>query len=643
MAHLSGARTQDGPRFVIGIDYGTTYTGIAWVLTTGNAPSLEDINVVMNWPPGEQQPKVPSLITYTEHRGAGWGYGIGYDAHVLSWTKMKLETPSRREAIENLCQMLEPAEDHAFNPRDASRNHSHRHLTKTPEEVLTDYLAKVAAVVRQDIRNKKDEVVLTKFPIDLVITHPAIWDARARNTTFRAASKAFTREFDIYDLPPSKVMLATEPEACAQYIMSDESVNYLKKGDCFIVVDAGGGTVDLVSYMVEAVSPKFKPRRITDASSGRYGAANIDKCFLKTFLRRRLGEEEYQKLLALGGSRGDYDGGEHTMLRPVEKGMSAKFTALKEEFKGKPGPGEDPIIGHIDLPDGIGEYDNPSQGLQHGMLAITGDDMEEMFEESVHGTLELIRQQRDLIGQCGLDLKWIFLSGGFSRSRYLHREVRRLAQENELRVVQGEDSWTAVAKGAVLIGLGVDCEPPPPNVSAPYHIGVVLAERSANYPYLEQQRYIDSFDNVVRVKDHIKWVVSKGDLVTPHEQIVKKVKIVHKITPRGKKAGRVRVVLSTHDGNSHDIYREGLNNQETVQLDYDLGKIPDSDRKNCYVNITDSRTGRTYNKVEMQLEITVSVNGFIFLDLRAGTVDDFLGRAGREGYRLAYWQKAYEL
>lgn len=33
------------------------------------------------------------------------------------------------------------------------------------------------------------------------------------------------------------------------------------------------------------------------------------------------------------------------------------------------------------------------------------DDMEEMFRSSVDGTLELIRQQRTLIGEHGLDLK----------------------------------------------------------------------------------------------------------------------------------------------------------------------------------------------------------------------------------------------
>lgn len=55
------------------------------------------------------------------------------------------------------------------------------------------------------------------------------------------------------------------------------------------------------------------------------------------------------------------------------------------------------------------------------------------------------------------------------------------------------------------MGLGVGCEKPPLVTSAPYHIGVILAERFASYYHQEDQRYTDSFDGIERAKDHIKW------------------------------------------------------------------------------------------------------------------------------------------
>ena len=45
---------------------------------------------------------------------------------------------------------------------------------------------------------------------------------------------------------PGNLMLATEPEACAHYTMrvaQDQGMTGFIKGECFVVVDAGGGTV----------------------------------------------------------------------------------------------------------------------------------------------------------------------------------------------------------------------------------------------------------------------------------------------------------------------------------------------------------------------------------------------------------------
>ncbi|RYC61790.1 hypothetical protein CHU98_g4402 [Xylaria longipes] len=283
--------------------------GVAWILTTGNTPRLDDINVVANWSPptGSAANKVPSELTYTRNQGEQWRYGIGEDAYAISWTKMNLEKPSRLQAIETLRQTLESAEQLAFDPRSGSPNQVPHHLIKTPANILTDYLAKVAAVVRRDIKDKRD--VLKKFPIDLVITHPA--------------------EFEMAELPPGYIRLATESEACAQYIMNSKGVETPRK--------------DLVSHKVNTISPNFIPTRVTDVSSGRYGAMNIDRYFVKTFLRQRLGENEYEKLLAFGAQRGEYSSGEHTVWR-------------------------------------------------------RGDDLETMFQKPVGRTLELIEQQITLVG-----------------------------------------------------------------------------------------------------------------------------------------------------------------------------------------------------------------------------------------------------
>lgn len=187
-----------------------------------------------NWQ-GAVQAKVPSKYTYTACNGTKWGYGIGPEAVVLKLTKLKLEPPSLSDALQELKTSLVDAhrlgmnEINNRNTVDVGDDFPH-YLTKSPEQIITDYLTNVAKYVRGDIRAKKDPNTLSEFPIDLVITHPAIWHDRAKNITFRAVNKAFRAEFREMELNPGNIRLVTEPEACAQYTMSNvQGVSTLRK------------------------------------------------------------------------------------------------------------------------------------------------------------------------------------------------------------------------------------------------------------------------------------------------------------------------------------------------------------------------------------------------------------------------------
>ena len=140
---------------------------------TGETPQLSDINVVQTWP-GGIGPKVPSLFTYSANAGQQWGYGIGDNAHVISWTKLELEPPSRIEALDALKNTLLTVTQLNFNDSNVIRSEIPRHLIKTYEDIITDYMIGIAACVRQDIESKRDPQTVTQFPMDFIITHPAV-------------------------------------------------------------------------------------------------------------------------------------------------------------------------------------------------------------------------------------------------------------------------------------------------------------------------------------------------------------------------------------------------------------------------------------------------------------------------------------
>lgn len=162
-------------------------------------------------------------------------------------------------------------------------------------------------------------------------------------------------------------------------------------------------------------------------------------------------------------------------------------------------------------------------------------------------------------------MQTIFLSGGFSESKYLFRRVKELCDGRGFQLLHGTDrystiepfssvrcqktnhtrSWTAVAKGAVLMGLQLGCWIPPPSKKCPFHVGVVLSQRFMHYEHHRRQRYTDSFDDVPRGNDNVKWVISKGDLIAPDEPISKTLRLVTKMTQPGHRPGSLTIVTST--------------------------------------------------------------------------------------------------
>jgi actin-like ATPase involved in cell morphogenesis len=57
------------------------------------------------------------------------------------------------------------------------------------------------------------------------------------------------------------VTLIKEPEAAALYTM--HSLDFaMKEGDAFVVCDAGGGTVDLISYEVARLTPNLQLKEL---------------------------------------------------------------------------------------------------------------------------------------------------------------------------------------------------------------------------------------------------------------------------------------------------------------------------------------------------------------------------------------------
>jgi len=84
--------------------------------------------------------------------------------------------------------------------------------------------------------------------------------------------------------------IISEPEAAAVYALDAMDPDTINIGDTFVLCDAGGGTVDLISYTVLQLKPVLKISEATTGSGTLCGSSFLNR-FFQRFLEDRLGKE----------------------------------------------------------------------------------------------------------------------------------------------------------------------------------------------------------------------------------------------------------------------------------------------------------------------------------------------------------------
>lgn len=232
---------QTTSQLVIGIDFGTTFTGVAYYVRTQTASSdpsqiAKDVAVVTIWPNSDastRSSKTPSIIAYSANPPL-WGPQVGSgDEPQVTLFKLGLE-PTTREHYR------------APDPTQAPRGHTNPLFNnrrpnisnKQPVDITADYLTGIYRYVRdQRFREQFGEHFLENQRTTYVITVPSIWSDYAQNLTKVAATRA--------GIPEGTIHLITEPEAAALYCATISEEVDLSQNDRFLVCDAGGGTVVL--------------------------------------------------------------------------------------------------------------------------------------------------------------------------------------------------------------------------------------------------------------------------------------------------------------------------------------------------------------------------------------------------------------
>ncbi|KAJ5325285.1 Heat shock protein 70 family [Penicillium brevicompactum] len=396
----------DRARLIVGLDFGTTWSRVAFGME--NCPG--DIEVIQTWPGGSNRTteKVPTLISYRGTKLA-WGYQIDYTEE------------GSKTTIQGLKLLLDESQAYRFEPARESKLLIEE-LGKTPVGVAGDYLEHVVAF-SMEILKRRFSTALKAMEIHYFLTVPAVWSDKAKDLTLRAARLA--------RVPATALTLLSEPEAAAVYAIQTMQPNSIKKNDCLIVCDAGGGTVDIITYQITQTEP-LRFAEATEGAGGVCGSIMLDEQF--EALLRRIYRDDFDKEIPQHALRAakqywqDY-------IKPTYKGV-LHGEELKET------PYQVPLPGLTDLP--------RAKDFDHGIWFMEHDQVKGIFDPIVEEIEDLIGDQLLRLKQKTLLPKAMLLVGGLGSSEYLFRQLR--ASFDGIEVMQPKNPWSAVVRGAVLRG-----------------------------------------------------------------------------------------------------------------------------------------------------------------------------------------------
>ncbi|KAH9052022.1 hypothetical protein EDB83DRAFT_2521887 [Lactarius deliciosus] len=382
--------TTDEGKMSVSIDFGTTFSGVAYGSSRIAAGKVQQI---LHWPGAmETFRKVPTCLLYDE-RG-----------QVLAWgLEAKNCQPSAR--INQVFKLfLEPhalRDQNTVDPRLPPLPPG-----KKPIHLIVDFLYCMWEYAKEQITREIGAVA------DLAITAGLVQSVGARDRDWR-----------------DRLHIITEPEAAAVHCAHLTDLHKLKPSQIFMICDAGGGTVDLAVYQILGQLATLEIAEMCARSGANCGSLFLDLRFrelVRTLLADHPAHLDAASLAYFMHSFSETE--KITYRGEVDDGSMFNFTCFNVE---------DPH--------------DPQVGLFNGELSIPGNLLRrEVFDPVVNQALELIEEQMKKVNQ---RIDALLLVGGFSGSTYLFKRVQERFGGRVKVIARPSDADTATGRGAAQYGL----------------------------------------------------------------------------------------------------------------------------------------------------------------------------------------------
>ncbi|PFH46144.1 hypothetical protein AMATHDRAFT_8154 [Amanita thiersii Skay4041] len=397
---------------VMALDIGTTFSGVSYaILEPNQVPKIHGVTQYPGQANGGDS-KIPSIVCY-DSSGKVFAVGAETDPDInpdllyedgierAEWFKLHIKLPHLNQE-----QNLKLEQMPKLPPN------------KTGVDAYGDLLAYLYQATKTYICQRQGSDIWDSVAnnVDYILTHPNGWEGKQQSELRRAARLAglVNNEADAL----KKVHFVTEGEASLHFCLSKIPTALDQHGkDGVMVVDAGGGTIDISTY--------------TRVSENNFKEIAPTECLYQgsVFVTRRA-TFFLQKLLA----RSKFNSTEiiDTMTKFFSKTTKTSFKTPSKTYFIRFGRGSD----------NDNEY-----GIKAGSLKISGHEIAGFFEPAIKGIIENIEKQSK---NSTKPIRAVFLVGGFSTSDYLFARLEEHFKSRNIKILRPDAYLNkAVPEGAV--------------------------------------------------------------------------------------------------------------------------------------------------------------------------------------------------
>ncbi|KAG2043940.1 hypothetical protein BDR03DRAFT_940307 [Suillus americanus] len=480
-------------KLVLAFDVGTTFSGVSYcMLDPGEVPVIRG---VARYPAQEHvggDSKIPSILYYDLH---GDVRAVGAEAlqeHIIEqaedegWMKLawwKLHLRAKHLPSSHI-------RDDDIKPLPHG---------KSAVEVLADFMRYLFQCARTYIQESHPHFWRSvENSIEFVLTHPNGWEGQQQQQIRRAVELAglisskeeqshvhllnegeASLHFCVTSVIASNI-LSTTPIDVSDY--SDEEDDQ-SDSQGVIVVDAGGGTIDLSAYSMKLSPTSFE--EIAPAECCLQGSVFVTSR-ARTLLQRKLsGSEHYSNPKIIEQMADIFDKSTKLRFHKPDEPSYIRFGTIRDK--------------------------DPKYDIRSGQLKLAGQDVADLFEPSIEAIIEAFEQQRRV---ASTPISMVCLVGGFAASDWLFTKLQEYFLPLGITFCRPDAHVNkAVADGAVSFYIdhlvssrvaratyGIEC-------NIPYNF------LSPEHQARQHKTFIDVTGGL-RIPDHFQSILLKGTQVS---------------------------------------------------------------------------------------------------------------------------------